>query len=266
MELIKNKDFVYYQKLSKNPKAKNILFVHGFATTSEYHDGFIKYVEKDYNYYAIQLPGHGVAPLKDKKQLEPYEFAKHVAEFIKFMKFENLNLIGHSMGGGIVLMVSTMVPEKIKKLVMVTPMNSSFAFKHLNILKFVPKNNKQTFRMEKIIVWQTEKFYKDENDEKIKSETTYQLKFRDNFKLLRKRMMSLSNMSHLSKAAKTNKLDTLMIVGKYDNIIYWKSAYNKFKKYPNYKIELFDKSAHLPFWEELDKYARTVLSFLEDKK
>lgn len=265
MELVKNNEFTYYRKMSPNPNAKNIVFVHGFATTSHYHDAFINYVNKDYNYYAIQLPGHGVAPLENKKQLVPYEFAKYVTRWIESMKFENIYLIGHSMGGGIVLMVSTMIPNKIKKLIMVTPMNSSFSFKHLNILKFVPKNHKQTYNMEKIIIWQTERFYKDVNDPKIKQETQYQLKHRDNFKYLRRQMMSPKNMNHLSKAAKKNNLETLMILGKYDRIIDWRSAYKKFKKHPNYKIELFDKSAHLPFWEELDKYATTILNFIENK-
>lgn len=264
MELIKTKDFVYFQKLSNKPNAKNIVFVHGFATTSEYHDVFIKYIEKDFNYYAIQLPGHGIAPLKDKKhQLVPYNLAQHVANWIKFMQFKKIDLIGHSMGGGIVLMVATMIPDLIEKLVMVTPMNPSFSFKHLNVLKFVPENNEQTYNMQKLIIWNIDEHFSGIDDKKIADETEYQKKHRENFIHLRKEMMTLKNMKHLKRALKENKLQTLLILGKHDQVIYWKSAYKLFSKYNNYKIVLFENSAHLPFKEETEKYVNTILDFIK---
>lgn len=263
MQLIKDKDFTYYQKICNKRDAQTIVFVHGFATTSNYHDDyFLDYIKNDYNYYSIQLPGHGVAPLNDKKQLKPIEFAKHVAEWMKVMNFKNINLIGHSMGGGIVLLVSTMVPDLIRKLIMVTPMNPSFSLKHLNVLKFVPKNEAETLMMESLILKDHKKFFPSETHEKTKNETAYQLKHRENFKTLRKEMMTVSNMNYLNKASKKNKLDTLLILGKYDQVIDWKSAEKFYSKLPNYRIEIFDESAHLPFWEETDKYVNLILDFV----
>lgn len=263
MEIVKAKDFVYYQHPCNKPNAQTIIFVHGFATTSNYHDDFIKYVEQDYNYYAIQLPGHGIAPLKDKKQLEPKELAKHVVEWIKFMNFKDFNLIGHSMGGGISLLISEMIPELIRKLVMVTPMNPSFSFEHLNVLKFVPDSNEKTYEMQKLLIYDVPRFFSGVDDEKITRETEYQKKHSENFKYLRKQMMTIKNMKNLENALKKNKLDTLLILGKHDKVIDWESAYKKFSKYKNYKIVVFENSGHLPFWEELDKYAKTILDFIK---
>lgn len=263
MNLKNENGYTYYESICKNKNAKNIVFVHGFATTSDYHDGFLKAVENKYNYYAIQLPGHGNAKLESKKQLTPYNFALHVGNWIKFMKFEKIYLIGHSMGGGIVNMVAAMFPEHIEKLVMVTPMNPSFAWKHLNVLKFLPKDNKETFEMQKMIISNVTRFYENENDPKIIKETEYQLENRKAFLYLRRKMMSVSNMMHLISSAKKNKIKTLVIVGKLDDVIYWKSCANYFKKFSNYKIEVFQESSHLPFWEEYQKYCEVVLKFLE---
>ncbi len=265
MNLVQKNDYVYLERKSKNPNAKTIIFIHGFATTSEYHDGFLKYLNDDYSYYAIQLPGHGVAKLKNKEDLYPKRFANHIVGWIKEMNFKDIYLIGHSMGGGIALMVSSMIPDRFKKVVLVTPMNPSFSWVSLNVFKFVPKDNKKTFAVQEMLLKDAHKFFKDENDPKIAKETKYQLEHRDNFNYLRKRMISFSNRNDIVEAIDKNKLDILMILGKHDRIIYWKSAYKYFKKMPNYRLEVFEESGHLPFWEEPDKYAKTILDFFNEK-
>lgn len=60
-ELIKsdNGSYFYYKCLNPLFKKGNIIFIHGFATTSKYHDIFIKHIIDEYDYIALQLPGAG---------------------------------------------------------------------------------------------------------------------------------------------------------------------------------------------------------------
>lgn len=255
---------VYHFKKSEinNPKGV-IVFVHGFATTSNYHLNFANQL-KDYDYYAIELPGHGYSKLDSKKDLSPYNLALKVIRWIELLKLEDFYLIGHSMGGGIVNIVASKIPEKIIKVVAVTPMNSSFSFKPRNIYKFVPKTLKGTLRMEKIILKEPEKFFPNKlNDEGLIKELNYQKDNRSNFKYLRKNMASLKNLKILKKCEENNFLKTLVLLGKYDQIIDWKSANKRFSKLKNYQLYVFQNSAHLPFWEEPELYKEKVLEFIE---
>ena len=47
--------YAYYPCLNKDNKKGTIVFIHGFATTSEYHDGFIEAIKNEYDYYACLL-------------------------------------------------------------------------------------------------------------------------------------------------------------------------------------------------------------------
>lgn len=262
MKLIETKNFKYHYKKATNKSKGTIVFIHGFATMSKYHDGFANLLT-NYDYYALELPGHGITQLNNASVLSPYNLALYVVNWIKEIKLTNFYLIGHSMGGGIVGMVSTMIPELINKLVMVTPMNSSFSFKLINALKFNPKNNMQTFKMQKMLYKNHLDYINDHNHPDVIAETKYQLENRNNFKLLLSKMSSLSNLMTLKRLEKEINVPTLLILGKYDNIIDYKSATHLFSKKPNFTINVFDNSGHLPFIEELDKYYQTVIDFLE---
>lgn len=264
MKLFKIGNYNYHFQQSAKESKGIIVFIHGFATTSAYHNEFVKRL-KDYDYYSLELPGHGFTNVDSPKELSPYNLALHVVKWIELMKFESINLIGHSMGGGIVGMVSTMIPNKIKNLIMVTPMNSKISFKHINVFKFNPKNNKETLKMQDMLYMDWTKHFIDENDIKIIKETEYQLKYRDNFTKLLCRMSSLNNLFKLRKLEKNISVNTLLIVGKYDGIIDWKSTKKLFSKKSNFKISLFLNSGHLPFIEEPDHYYEIIMAFIQNE-
>lgn len=255
---------VYHYKKAEINKPKGIIvFVHGFATTSNYHLNCANDL-KEYDYYAIELPGHGYSKIETKKVLSPYNLAMKVIRWIELLNLDDIYLIGHSMGGGIVNIVASKIPERISKVVAVTPMNSSFSLKLRNIYKFVPKTLKATWKMEKIILKEPERFYPNKlNDEGIIKELNYQKENRANFKLLRKNMASLNNLKILKGCEENNFLKTLVLLGKYDQIIYWKTAHKRFSELKNYELYVFENSAHLPFWEEFELYKQKVLEFIE---
>ena len=67
--------------------------------------------------------------------------SNYVIKFIEEMKLNDIYLIGHSMGGAIVSLVAIKMPAKIKKLVLVSPMNFASLYTGITFLtKFFPKN------------------------------------------------------------------------------------------------------------------------------
>lgn len=100
--------------------SKTIMLVHGLASNAGFWRYAIAELSKEYRVIAVDLPGYG------KSQKEPYPYTisfyaeqiKRLADELKLGKFV---LAGHSMGGQISIMFSLKYPERLEKLVLVSP-------------------------------------------------------------------------------------------------------------------------------------------------
>lgn len=81
---------------------KTLLFVHGLATYGRSWAKNIDFLKKHYRCIAIDLPGNG-ASSRGRFPYSMHFFADVLLEFIHKAKLANVHLIGHSMGGQIVL-------------------------------------------------------------------------------------------------------------------------------------------------------------------
>ncbi len=265
-----NDHYPYYQfkKATAKKCEGNIFFIHGYAVNSDYHNYFGDLVT-NYNYYAVEHAGHGITPLKDNKQLNPYSYALEVVKLIKELGLKDIILIGHSMGGGIAVMVSQMIPELIKKMIIVTPMNSKGTISlrgGINFMfNFQPKNEKQIDKFYNIIMYD---YYSDKSrvtDTEKQSVMKNQNAYKKNFNKLKHRMASVANMNKLKKAEKDIPVPTLLIVGEGDGCINAKATIKNFtKKNKDIKVHKFEKSGHIPFLEQTQEYYDLIMKFIEE--
>jgi pimeloyl-ACP methyl ester carboxylesterase len=94
-----------------------ILFVHGAGggqLTWVYQKGFF---EKRFTPVIIELPGHGESAGEGEQEIERY--AEHVYLFARTLGLPKAFLVGHSMGGAIVLTLALTHPEIVKGIVLV---------------------------------------------------------------------------------------------------------------------------------------------------
>ena len=81
---------------------KNILLLHGWGVCMDLYKNLINQLAKSNNVYALDLPGFG-------KSDEPNEiwnvdkYVDFVQKFIKKLNLKEINLIGHSFGGRIII-------------------------------------------------------------------------------------------------------------------------------------------------------------------
>lgn len=262
-----NKEYYpYFQfKPSKNNSKGTIFFVHGYAVNSNYHNYFSDLLD-DYDYYAVEHPGHGITPLKSKKQLKPIEYARLVAKLIKELNLKNVILIGHSMGGGISVMVSQMIPSYIKKMILVTPMNSRGTTNVINFLfKFQPRNIDQIDRFYDILMYDYPNNKQKVTKEEISQVLQIQNKYHKNFSILKWNMASIPNMIHLYQSEKNIPVPFMLIVGKYDDCINWKTTLKNFhKKNNNFKEYIFKNAGHIPFLESTNEYFNLLMEFINE--
>ena len=80
----------------------NIVFVHGWACDKTYWKFQVPYFEKQYRVITIDLAGHGNSGInRNKWSVE--QFSDDVLSVIRKLKLKNFILIGHSLGGLVVL-------------------------------------------------------------------------------------------------------------------------------------------------------------------
>lgn len=273
MKIIQNNAGTCYFYPCENPENKigTIVFIHGFATNSSYHDDYFAiHATKKYDYYSLQLPGHGIEKYNEKSKIEVDFYTKYCVNLIKTLPIDKFYLIGHSMGGGLGIRVANKLSNQVIAYVAVTPMNSKLPIKTIfNYWKFTPKNFKKTLKLNMHLYTNLHETKQNENvNDYIENELKYQLKHRGFFIQLKKDMFSLKNLNNCKKNECLINIPTLAIAGKYDPFIPYKSVYKALKKNKNDIIlfELFENSSHIPFQEEQERYIKTVLGFFESVK
>jgi pimeloyl-ACP methyl ester carboxylesterase len=130
----------------------DLLFIHGFCVEHSYFTAANE-LAKCFNVYMIDLPGHGDNTSGvTSKDLKTGKLADYIVSYINFKKLNNLYLMGHSMGGGLVSLVANLIPEKIKKLFLICPANPGALHAGLKAFYiFYPKNIQQKNRLLKCL-------------------------------------------------------------------------------------------------------------------
>lgn len=258
----------YHYREAIGDKKGIIIFIHGFAVNSSY---FYKVSENfpDYDYYAFEHAGHGITPLLHTAQLSPSYYASKIIESIKILGLQNINIIGHSMGGGIAMMVASRLSgTTISHLVLATPMNAFGTINVINFLRyFRPKDNKTVEKFFNMILHNKSFLHTQEGKEMAEETMQLQRKYNDNFRILQWKLASPSNIYALYIASGKIHVPTLLMVGKSDGCIdYRTTSWHLERRIANLKIKLFENSGHLPFVEEYDLFCQTIRDFIEDKK
>ena len=252
------------EDLVENPKG-TILYLHAFS--GNYKNKIIlRNFLKDFNFYALNMPGHGNSKFNSENEIDYYFYKDLIIEYVKKNDLKNFVLIGHSMGGGLSILVNNEIKDRIKKVILETPSNPQA----LSEVKIIPKLIPDNF--EEMQVIGSELFY-----EPIKffgNELNYQ-------RFLKKEFVNLSKKKYLKKLIQKNVLEelsislkqsitnltapTLMILGKYDEIVPANITISFFKKYlHNIKIEVLENSKHVPIAEESSLILPKILEFISE--
>jgi pimeloyl-ACP methyl ester carboxylesterase len=97
--------------------SQSLLFLHGWPLSSGAFRASLEYLASNYHIIAPDLPGFGKSDYVPS--LQNYEaYSDWVFDFLKALKINQVNLVGHSMGGGIALMTAYQYPAIVRKLVL----------------------------------------------------------------------------------------------------------------------------------------------------
>lgn len=98
--------------------APALVLVHGWSCDRSYWDAQVEPLLRDYRVVTLDLAGHGDSGLaRDAWTMEA--FGRDAAAVVEELGLERVVLVGHSMGGDVILEAARRLPERVEGLVWV---------------------------------------------------------------------------------------------------------------------------------------------------
>ena len=99
-----------------------VVLLHGYAASSFSWRHWIPALAEHHEVWAVDLKGHGSAPAPPDDRYSPHDHAELIHRFIIQRDLRELTLFGHSMGGGIALLVALRLLDqgRLQRLVLVS--------------------------------------------------------------------------------------------------------------------------------------------------
>ncbi len=158
---------IHYQVQGQGKPA--LIFIHGWCCDRSYWDAQLPYFAQKYKVVAIDLTGHGESGL-DRKEWTMGAFGEDVVAVVNKLNLEQVVLVGHSMGGPVILEAARRMPKRVIGLVGVdtlqnfedkltqeqiddwfTPLRSNFVEATRNFVRTMFTPNSDPALVEKIV-------------------------------------------------------------------------------------------------------------------
>lgn len=115
MNFIVNDFNIYFEKYGQGKS--NIIILPGWGETRSTFNNLISILKEFYTVYIIDYPGFGNSNFPNR-DLDIYDYANLIKDFIKINGIDNPILIGHSFGGRISIILTGLYNIPIKKMIL----------------------------------------------------------------------------------------------------------------------------------------------------
>jgi len=221
---------------------------------------------------APDLPGSGFSEPARDLDYRLREIAGRLLKFLDVLGVGECDLVGSSHGGAVAMRAASLRPERVNKLVLVSPVNpfSALGRKRARLLSsefIAPLFNRWAPRLKFTHAWVLRRLYGDAA--KIAPGTLegysapYEKagSFAHNLKILESWVDDLEDLKlSLPRIA---QIPVLLIWGTLDRAVDPASGYELKQQFQNSRLVMFEGVGHLPYEESPEDFNRTVGEFLE---
>lgn len=106
-----------------------IVFLHGWMSSKTVYEGIIEELSKSYRCISVDLPGFGKSDSLTKMSIE--RISQALNKLIRKLDLKHFYLVGNSMGGAVAILYANSYPDKIRKIVLISPFVSFKQFSKL---------------------------------------------------------------------------------------------------------------------------------------
>lgn len=130
--MITNIDYFY-----RRGKSPCVVMLHGWGLNKNAYDKVVQNINKNNSILTLDFCGFGNSP-EPNNYYDTYEYAYHIFLLLKKLDIDNVVLVGHSFGGRVSIILSSVFKIKIKNLILTSSagINKFNLIKSLKILKF----------------------------------------------------------------------------------------------------------------------------------
>ncbi len=233
-----------------------LIIIHGGSSSSgAWRENALK-LSTDYKVYIPDLPGFG--------QSQPYEGNYHIPELVDFindfahdMDLDNFHLIGHSLGGSVVINYVLRFPEKVKKLVLVSSMSLgreiAWWIKLLSHKVLAEPITKLTRIISTAVRWVISKAFSRPPLTNLFSTSTIAIGS-SMFTIKEQAMILLDRLSEI-------KIPTLIVWGADDPIVPASHAYQAAQLIPQCEVKVYPGCGHIVYKQKIHEFSQLLLGF-----
>ncbi len=231
-----------------------ILMLHGWASNASLYSSQISLLKSKYRVIALNLPGHGGS----QEPLYPFsvdDFAMFVVDFLKEMQIDRCAVIGHSVGGRIIIKLQSYAQKDMfEKIVLI----DSAGIKPAN-------NNKPTVKTRIYKVLRSllgSKIVKKLFPEAInKLKTKFGSEdYRNATPMMRDTLVKIVN-EDLTEILECNDKDTLIVWGRNDTSTPLMDGELMEKKMKKSALVVIDNAGHFPFLDQQYIFNSIIASY-----
>jgi pimeloyl-ACP methyl ester carboxylesterase len=257
-------------------KGRTLLFLHGFGANSYSWSKVSPSLLQNYRVILLDLKGHGASPKPKDGAYSLHDQADLVADFIADRALEDIALIGHSMGGGIALLVALKLAAKLPSPISSLILVDSVAYSQplpgfVKILRtpllgplsvWLVPDRIQTLHVLKLAYYDSDKI----TEETIEAYSSpLSLPGARCAMIESARQIIPSNIEEIGRRYETISVPTLLVWGKHDEIVPLELGERLYRSIPNSDLVVIDEAGHVPQEEAPAATLQAIQEFLRAK-
>ncbi len=254
-------------------RGATILFLHGFGESKHTWRYLERDLARNYRLYSLDLKGFGDSPKTKDGLYSVYDQALLVENFIKKHRLKNVTIVGHSLGGGVAMVLALMAKKhslSIRRLVLINTMAYNQQLPSMLRLLNTPVIGPLGLRVMSGH-WHALEAYKYafSDDTKIPNEGVEQsakmIENPDAKYAYIKTVAQLvpDDIEEITTQYKKITIPTLIIWGEDDISIHVYNAYRLHYMLPNSRLKVFSKIGHMPHEEAPQKVIYEIRKFMK---
>jgi pimeloyl-ACP methyl ester carboxylesterase len=253
----------------KKGQGPPVVLIHGFNLDHNTWIANIDVLARYFTVFAVDLWGSGYSTREPLDYGFPL-FVEQIELLMKHLDIDRAHLVGHSMGGGISIAFSVAHPQQVDRLVLVDSVGipRPIALRERlfrapwlpELLQALPtdiirRKNLCDFWIHDADLLTPEVFSALTGYQKIEGTTRAALDIlrRDFFNTLSDEIDHLKGLD----------IPVLLIWGRHDRAVPIEAGWEMRGRLPSARFEVFDRSSHLPNFDEADRFNDIVVSFLQ---
>ena len=241
---------------------EKILLLHGWGANIKLFNNIMNFLSKSKKLYALDMPGFGESD-EPKNSWNVDTYVEFIIEFIKMMNIKELDILGHSFGGRVIIKLVNKgnLPFKINKIVLVDSAG------------IIPKKKKTLKSITRSYLYKTLKFFATrklvkkafpEALENLKSKFGSQ-DYRNATPIMRETLVKVVN-EDLEYLLSNIKQPTLLIWGENDTATPISDAKIMENKIPDAGLVTVKNAGHYSFLDNPNLVNKVLESFLRSSE